>query len=200
WINGNFYYSFDMDGVMRAIKIDSDPVFYQSYKYELISMGGLELIRYGKDLSDSASVSFLFAESENDSVSTFAYCTSFVRTDSTSGITGAWRYVDGDMVIDWNIGKNTIDYSQSFLDFDTGEMVAVEELHGTYTIGKSMVDTGWYYIDFQDDKRAVVLPIQFKDILYMFDLNMSRSRFMLTDNAPTYNDYKAAQKSIMPPI
>jgi hypothetical protein len=192
WLNGNFYYSFDADGVMRAIKIDSEPLFYQTYKYELFSMGDHELIRYGKDLSDSASVNFLFVAVENDSVTTFAFSTPLVRADSAKGLAGEWSHVDGYSSIYWNIGKNSVDYIQSSLDTDTGELVMLEEHHGTYTRGKSLTDPGWYYLDFQDGKKAVVLPILFKDILYMFDLNASRARFLLTENAPTFKDYKNA--------
>ncbi|MFC1552893.1 hypothetical protein ACFL6P_10075, partial [Candidatus Latescibacterota bacterium] len=126
WLNGNFYYSFNAEGVMRAIKIDSEPLFYQTYKYELISMGAHELIRYGKDLSDSASVQFLFAAVENDSVTTFAYSTPFVRADSANGLAGEWIRVHGYSSIYWNIGKETVDYMQSSLDVDTGELVMLE--------------------------------------------------------------------------
>ncbi|MFC1537949.1 hypothetical protein ACFL6H_00870 [Candidatus Latescibacterota bacterium] len=194
WINGDFYYSFDTKGVMRAIKIDSIPVFYQTYNYELFSMDSHEFIRYGKDLSDSASVNFLFVNTENDSVAMFAYCTPFVRADSAKGLSGEWIYVNGFSTISWNIGSDTIDYTQSVLDTDTGEFLTLEEHHGAYTRGRGLDDPGWYYIDFEDGKKAVVLPILFKDVLYMFDLNMSRAKFLLTENAPTYNDYKEAQK------
>lgn len=178
---------------MRAIKIDSEPMFYQSYNFELFSMGNHEFIRYGKDLSDSASVSFLFVSGKNDSVSIFAHSTSFARADSANGVSGAWKHVDGDMSINWNIGPDTINYSQTVLDFDSGQLITVEEHHGTYTLGISMVDPGWHYLEFEDGKKAVVLPIVFKDILYMFDLNMSRAQFSLTEKAPTYDDYKKAR-------
>ncbi|MFC1541093.1 hypothetical protein ACFL50_01445 [Candidatus Latescibacterota bacterium] len=194
WINGDFYYSFDTKGVMRAIKIDSSPLFYQTYNYELISMDSHEFIRYAKDLSDSASVNFLFVDAENDSVAMFAYCTPFFRADSAKGLAGEWIHVNGYSTISWNISRDTIDYIQSVLDTDTGEFVTLEEHHGAYTRGRGLDDIGWYYIDFEDGKKAVVLPIMFKDVLYMFDLNMSRARFLLTENAPTYSDYKEAMK------
>ena len=192
WNNGNFYYSFDTNGVMRAIKIDSHPLSYGTYRYEVIAMGDHELIRYGKDLSDSASVKFLLVSSVTDSSAIFAYSIPFIRADSVNGLKGSWKHIDELSLIFLNIGMNTIDYNQAELDFNTGELITVEEHHGTYTRGGVMDEPGRFYIDFEDGKKAVVLPILFKDIMYMFDLNPSRSKFILTESAPSYRDYKEA--------
>ena len=190
WVNGEFYYSFDTQGVMKAIKIDSHPLSYSTYRYEVIAMGDHELIRYGKDLSDSASVNFLLVGSVTDSSAIFAYSIHFVRADSVNGLKGIWKHIDGTSLIFLNIGMNTIDYNHADLDFNTGELITVEEHHGTFIRGRGMDEQGRFYIDFQDGKKAVVLPILFKDIMYMFDLNPSRTRFILTESAPSYKDYK----------
>jgi hypothetical protein len=194
WINANLYYSFDTKGVMKTIKIDSHPLTYQTDRYELIAMGDYELVRYGKDLSDSATVKFLLVTGMTDSSALFAYGIPFARADSVNGLKGVWKHVDNSSLILWNIGSNTIDYIQSELDYDTGELITVEEHHGTFARGGVMDEPGRFYIDFQDGKKAVVLPILFKDIMYMFDLNPSRTRFILTESAPTYRDYTEALK------
>ena len=51
WVNNNFYYTFDSQGIMKVTKIDSEPISYNTYRYEIIAMGNHEFIRYGKDLS-----------------------------------------------------------------------------------------------------------------------------------------------------
>ncbi len=97
-------------------------------------------------------------------------------------------------MVQWNIGEATIDYSQVVLDLSTGEFKTVEERQGTYIRANRRYDAGRFYIDFQDGKKAVVLPIIYKDIMYMFDLSPRNSLFIATENIPSYKDYKAALK------
>ena len=192
WVNNDFYYTFDSQGIMKVIKIDSRPINYATYRYEIIAMGDHEFIRYGKDLSDSTSVKFLYMNNITDSTVILGYGMAFVKADSIRGLKGSWKHVDDLSSIYWNIDNNTIDYHQIVLDLKTGELITVEEHHGTYNRGVSRQEAGRFYIDFQDGKKTVVIPIFYKDIMYMFDLSPMRSTFILAESAPTYDDYKEA--------
>jgi len=183
WVNNNFYYTFDNQGIMKSAKIESELINHNTYIYEIIAMKGHEFIRYGKDLSDSASVNFLYVSNVTDSTAMFGPGMAFVKADSTEGLRGSWKHVDNLSSIYWNIGANTIEYRQAVLDINTGELKTVEEHHGTYVRGQSRNDTGRFYIDFQDGKKAVVVPIFYKNIMYMFDLNPRRTMFTLTESA-----------------
>ncbi len=195
WINiHNFYYSFDNQGVMKVININSDPVYYNTFKYELISMGFKDFIRYGKDLSDSTLVEYMFIGDIIDSTAVFAYGKTFIRDGSGIGLLGTWKYYDDLSSITWTIEKDGITYRQMEIDFTTGEFNTIEEHHGIYKIGSRMKDGGWFYINFEDGTETMILPIIFKDIIYVFDLNPSWSTFNLSENIPTYNDYKKALK------
>jgi len=195
WINNhNFHYTFDEQGIMKVINISSEPAYYNTYKYEVISMGINEFIRYGKDLSDSASVEYMLIANVIDSTAVFAYGKTFVRIDTGKGLLGSWKHVDELSLINLNIDKDAIIYRQMELDFATGELKTIEEHRGTYKLGNMMKDAGWFYIYFEDGKKTMILPIIFKDIMYVFDLNPSWSTFNLSENTPTYKDYKKTLK------
>ncbi|HDY87184.1 MAG TPA: hypothetical protein ENH82_03595 [bacterium] len=193
WINNhNFYYTFDEKGVMKVINLDSNPVYYNTYRYEVISMGLKEFIRYGKDLSDSTSVELILMSDVLDSTAVFAYGKTFVRAETGKGLLGSWKYVDDLTIISWDIDKETIEYRQTELDFTTGELKPIEEHFGTYIRKNRKENAGRFYIDFQDGKKTVILPILYKDIMYIFDVNPSWSTFNLAEKTPTYKDYKQA--------
>ena len=201
WANNhNFYYTFDDKGVMKVVNINSEPAYYNTYRYEVISMGSeesmgpKEFIRYGKDLSDSTAVEYMLIGDVIDSTAVFAYGKTFVRVDTGKGLLGSWKYVDDFTSINWNIDKDTIAYRQMELDFTTGELKTIEEHQGTYRIGKRTEDAGFFYIYFEDGKKTMILPIIFKDIMYVFDLNPSWSTFNLSENTPAFRDYKKTLK------
>ena len=194
WVNNDFYYTFDSQGIMKVTKIDSEPISYNTYRYEIIAMGNHEFIRYGENLSDSTSVKFLYVNDVTDSLAVFGYSLAFVKADSTKGLKGSWKHIDNLSSIYWNIDNNTIEYLHAALDFKKGELITVEEHQGTYTRGVGRHEAGRFYIDFQDGKKTVVIPIFYKDIMYMFDLNPARSTFIMAESAPTYDDYKEALK------
>ena len=195
WVNNHyFYYSFDEQGVMKVINIDSEPAYYNTYRYETIRMGSKEFIRYGKDLSDSTLVEYMLIGDVFDSTAVFAYGKTFVRAGSGKGLLGSWKHVDDLTEINWNIDKDAIAYKQMEFDFTTGELKTIEEHQGTYRIGKRTEDAGFFYIYFEDGKKTMILPIIFKDIMYVFDLNPSWSTFNLSENTPAFRDYKKTLK------
>ena len=194
WINNhNFYYSFDEQGIMKIINIDSDPAYFNTYRYEVIMLGTKEFIRYGKDLSDSASVEYMLID-VIDSTAVFAYGKAFIRADKGKGILGSWKHVDELTSINWIIEKDAIVYRQTAFDFTIRELKTIEEHHGTYKLGTWTKDAGFFYISFDDSKKTVILPIIYQDIMYIFDLNPSWSRFYLSENTPTFKEYKEALK------
>lgn len=196
WVSNNLYYTFDDQGIMKVIHIDSKPIYYETYYYEIIPTRNHTFIRYGKDLTGSTSINLLFVSDITDSTAVFAYGKPFVSVGSVKGLRGSWKCVEDFTSIHWNIDWNTVDYRQDVLDLKTGEFKTIEEHHGTYSRGKRKNEAGRFYIDFQDGKKVVVIPILYEDIMYIFDLNPGRSLFRLTESVPTYREYQKALKNI----
>ena len=195
WVNDDFYYSFDKNGVMKAIKTGSDPQMYSTYQYEMIAMRNYELIRYGKNLTESDYINFLLVNDLEDSTAQIAYGMPFVRADSSKGLQGTWEHLENLTRLTWHIDLRTIEYSQSILDTKTGTFQTVEEHRGVYTTSRKRKELGIYFITFEDGLRARIMPIIFQDVLYIFDLNPKRSQFTITEIAPTYKDFKKALRN-----
>lgn len=185
WVNReNFYYTFDADGVMRARKSDPVSPTDDSYRYEMFIMQDYEFIRYAENLTDSTGVHFLMVCDVMDSTALFAYGVPFMKADDTEGFPGRWVRVNDLSVITWVFGVDEIEYHHDILDLFTGEFFAFEDRRGTYRYFSRGFNAGRYYIDFEDGEKAVVVPILFKKIMYLFDLSPRRTLFKSTDRVP----------------
>ena len=192
WVNNHeFYYSFDDQGVMKIANLVSAPAYYNSFRFEVMFMGGNEFVRYGKDLADSTSVAYLLIDDVEDSTAVLAYGKPFVRDGAGEGLYGTWKHVGDVTVVQWIIGPETIVYRDAEFDFGAGGLVVTEEHTGTYVRRKRGGNAGRFNIRFDNGMKATVMPIMYDDVLYMFDLNPSWSQFTSAENAPTYADYRS---------
>jgi len=175
---------------MKVVNLLSHPAYYNTYRYEIVTMRDRNFIRYGKDLADSASTAYMMIGGVDDSTAVLAYGKPFIREGEGKGLYGVWKYVDDLKVIQWDIEADTITYREEELDFTTGALVTSEEHMGTYQHIKYGDEAGRFVIVFTDGKKTEVLPIVYEDIMYMFDLNPSWSLFSIAGNPPAFTDYK----------
>lgn len=170
-------YMFDSGGSMIQIAERDSLREKQTFEYDLVMSGKHKLIRYGSNLADDAASEFLMATDLTDSTATFAHGTAFVRTGSGSGLKGNWQHVDELEIIRWHIDHETVTYRHERLDLESGAYNVVESRTGTYIVGHHMDDSGMLYIDFTDSTNAVVFPLLFHDVMYLFDFSEIRSSF-----------------------
>ncbi len=191
WEYFDFYYLFDSNGVMNAIKIEGTPKGYKSFRYSLEWKDSYGLISYGKNLSDSSDIDFIMVDEVTDSTAVFAYGTPFIRADTGTGLIGSWKHVKGFESVIMTIGIHTFDYLVTSINFTTGATITKEERNGTYTLGKGK-DSGRFNISFDDGTSTVVFPLIFGEVMYFFDLSKRKSLFIKTEHAPTFREYQKA--------
>lgn len=178
-------YDFDADGGMRKTANESGSSNSNRYKYTLVTSGTHNLIKYSDPRYGSAKMNLLMVTSLTDSTATISHGLAFARADSGSGLTGDWLHVDELSMIRWHIDQDTVTYQHEELDMKTGAYTVLEDRSGTFTMGHHMDDTGRLYIDFSDGSNAVVFPLLFHDVMFLFDFSAIRSSFSKTSHEQT---------------
>ena len=148
WVHRGFYYVF-RDSVMTAANLVGEPKGFKTFHYTIQNMGAIQLIRYGKNLSDSGDNSLILVDSVTDSTAVFAYPTIFIRTDSGSGFTGEWRHSKDLRAIQLSVGSGAIDYREMTVDTVSGALTLETVRHGFYRPGKGK-NTGRFVISLDD--------------------------------------------------
>ena len=72
WNRRGFYYVFDNNGVMKAVKVDGSPIGYRQYKYRMFKMGVNEFIEYGRGKKEIDLRYILLVDDIRDSTSIIA--------------------------------------------------------------------------------------------------------------------------------
>ena len=202
WTRRGFYYSFDDKGVMKAVKIDGDPIGYRQYKYSLFKMGTNTFIEYGGP-KRKTSQKLMLIDDIKDSTMAIAFGTSFIRADSTEGMIGTWKRIRKFRSMIWEIEPKTVRYSETYFDIDTKSRIIIDERSGTYQREPQRISAdskeltgGRFHIRFNDGRKSIVLPVLFDGIMYLFDLSPEKAMFYRVhpDSIPTYKEYKAEQE------
>ncbi|MBT4482886.1 MAG: hypothetical protein HOC71_04315 [Candidatus Latescibacteria bacterium] len=194
WVRHDFYYDFDNSGVMKAVKVNGEPKGYRTFKYTFEKMGLFKVIRFGKSISDSTGLNFLLVGNVTDSTAIISHGTPFVRADSSSGLSGTWKYVNNYKTIIITIDQNTIDYREMVMDLKTGATNTTEQRQGNikYRNGKY---SGQFIINFFDGTKTTVVPVLFNKIMYFYDLSPIKSMFIRAEQVPTYREYQKVSKN-----
>ena len=204
WRYKNFYYVFNSDGTMKAVKTEGENIGYSQYKYMKVSMGGNDYIRFAKNLDDKTPFELLFIGDVTDSTATISLGTSFVRADSSEGVSGTWKHVEGPRTIMWIINKDKIQYTESVFDMNLAGFRIIESRQGSYTrdkyrrdVVKNEITGGRYRVAFSDGTFKILLPVVHENMMYLFDLSPSKSEFIRVepDSVPTYRDYRTVLKN-----
>ena len=76
----------------------------------------------------------------------------------------------------------------------TGTINIIEEKQGIFEARKGKY-RGQFTIHFSDDTQTRVVPILFKNIMYLYDLSPRKSMFLRSERTPSYREYQEAVKN-----
>ena len=181
WINHRAKIIFGQ-GDSLSINLKLLPEKNGVFVYNTVPVGKMELIRYSKSLSDKQS-QFLLVADKTDTTANISYGVPFFRISGEKGIFGTWKNTRDLSEIRWDIGVDFIEYNDSYLDTNTGFKLVKESHRGTYTSGVGE-NSGRFFINFSDGVNAVILPIVFDKIMYIFDMTPRRALFMAFKEIP----------------
>ncbi|MFC1485452.1 hypothetical protein ACFL55_00300 [Candidatus Latescibacterota bacterium] len=187
WRRIDLSYEFTSSVSMREVMTGSSAAHSVTYQYELVPLSSRTLIRYGKDLADTASCRYLMVNEVTDSTGTFARGTPFIRSEGETGLMGTWVYADGLTIITWRFDHESVEYTDQVFDLATGAFAVAEHHTGTFTKGRQD-DAGRFFITFDNGADAVLFPLLTDDIMYLFDLTARRSGFIRVDTRPVLED------------
>ena len=126
-----------------------------------------------------------------------------MRADSSEGLLGTWKSVEGPTTMIWTIEPDNVQYTETFLEIELGNVKIIENRRGTYRrepagrdIYKQTENGGRYHITFSDGITRTLLPVMYDGMMYLFDLSPTKSEFISLDpdSVPTYRDYQVALK------
>lgn len=203
WFQRGLYYVFDNRGIMKAVKISGDPVGYRQFKYTTFRMSGNDFVEYTHKSDGKQSVNLLLVDVVTDSTAILSCGTPFVRADSSEGMLGTWKNIKGQTTMLLTIEPETIRYSETVFEIETGNFKTIESRQGKYRrepagrdIYKQTENGGRFHITFEDGRTRTMLPIIYDRLMYLFDLTSTKSEFVKMDpgKVPTYKDYQAVLK------
>ena len=182
WINHRAKIIFDPGDSLR-INLKLLPEKSGVFVFETVPVGNMELIRYSKTLPDKSNSQFLLFADKTDSTANISYGIPFVRVSGDKGVFGTWKNIRDLSEIRWDIGADFIEYNETQLDLNTGFIIVKERHRGTYTVGEGYY-SGRFYVKFDDNVDAVIFPIVFGKIMYIFDMTPRRALFTVSRETP----------------
>ena len=200
WVQRGLYYVFDNRGIMKAVKISGDPVGFRQFQYTTFRMGVNDFVEYTYKLNGKQSVNLLLVDEVTDSTAILSSGTPFVRADSSEGMLGTWKNIKSPTTMLLTIEPETIRYSETVFEIETGSFKTIENRQGKYRrepagrdIYKQTENGGRYHIMFEDGRTRTMLPVIYDGLMYLFDLTPTKSEFVKMDpgKVPTYRDYQA---------
>lgn len=195
WINHRAKIIFDHGDTLRInlklLPSKNGVFFYKSYP-----IAGMELIKYPADSVVVSGQQLLLVADKTDSTAIISYGVPFVRLSGEKGVFGTWKNVRDLSEIRWDIGLDFIEYNETALDVKTGFQIIKEKHRGTYTVGEAN-NQGKFYINFEDGVDAVIFPIVFSKIMYIFDITPRRALFSAQKEIPKADTLKTGVVAVI---
>jgi copper chaperone CopZ len=132
-------------------------------------------IELSKEINDEVLIGAV-----TDSRAVIALGTPFLRTERGRGVPGTWKHLDRLSRMEWKFGPDTAEYRRTRLNLKTGEEELAESRAGTYRAASEKYEDGSFLLSFRDGSQAVVLPIVYRNLMYLFDLTPAKSLFSRT--------------------
>jgi hypothetical protein len=184
WTKRGLTYAFEDTVSLSLSRRESGPERTIRGSYSWLSLGTHTCISFLKNPSDSLSQQVVLVGEMNDSTAVLAIGMPFVRSGTGSGLTGTWNHAEIMTRIEWTFGANTVEYRKFAVDVSTGHETVAEEHKGTWSHAGTGAEPGSYEIAFGGNDRAVVLPMVYRDMMYLFDLSSGKSLFAREKAAP----------------
>jgi hypothetical protein len=145
--------------------------------YSWFRLGEHDCIAFRKAIPGENDLEILLMGEMSDSTAIIALGTPFVRADSSRGLSGLWKHMEQCERMEWRFGPDTAEYRNTVFEPLTGTERMREERAGTLVKGEDN-EPGSFTVHFRDGKRATILPIIYRDIMYLFDLSPGKSYFV----------------------
>jgi hypothetical protein len=186
WKLHDFTYVFESSGAMKAGKRDGKVQLSNQYHYRWIKMGMHDCLIFEKDSADSLSAHIMLVGEVTDSTAVLSLAAPFIRKDPGENLCGSWKYAQNMTRIEWTFGPDSLEYRETLLDLFTGYERIIESSRGSYSnLSDSSTEAGSYEVTFQNGKSAVILPVVYKNLMYLFDLSRRKSFFVRDTTAPS---------------
>lgn len=176
WRGGGCTYRIDSDGMVRIQRIGV-PGDSLRGRYAWFRMGDHDCISMQRENGDSLSLQVMLIGEVTDSRAVIALGTPFMRMERGKGIPGPWKHVDRLSRMEWKFGSETVEYRRTRINLQTGEEQVLESRAGSYHGANENYEDGSFQLSFQDGSGAVVLPIVYRNLMYLFDLTPVKSLF-----------------------
>lgn len=176
WKGGGCAYRIDPDGTMRIQRIGA-PADTLRTRYAWFRMGNHDCITMHREDGDSLSLQVLLIGEVTDSRAVIALGSPFLRVETGKGITGTWKHLEHLSRMEWKLGPGTVEYRRTVVNPKTGEEQPAESRKGTFIPASGKYEDGSLQLSFDDGARAVVLPIVYRNLMYLFDLSPGKSLF-----------------------
>jgi hypothetical protein len=71
-----------------------------------------------------------------------------------------------------------VEYRKTVFDFATGREAVVEEYRGVWKRAEGRYEPGSCEVTFGESGQSIVLPLVYRDMMYLFDLSPGKSLFI----------------------
>ncbi len=188
WRCRGFIYAFEDDRKLRVERTGSTRQTVQG-SYSWLRMAGHDCIVFRKNGSNVGDPEVYLIGTVTDSTAVIALGTPFVRADSSRGLSGLWKRMERYERVEWQFEANRVSFRKTGYDPDSGREQLIREWEGTYT-RVQIPEPGSFAVEFAYGEAATVLPIVYRDIMYLYDLSPSKSLFIrerppLVEEAPS---------------
>ncbi|MHB9030252.1 MAG: hypothetical protein ACYC9O_15910 [Candidatus Latescibacterota bacterium] len=176
WHRRGFVYTFADSAAVQVRRTDV-PGQTVYGRYSWFRMGEHDCIIFRKGNAGENALEVILIGEISDSTAVIALGTPFVRADSSRGLTGLWKHLDRFERMEWRFGSDNAEYRKTVVEPLTGQERVVEERAGALVKGEDS-EPGNFTVSFRDGKRATVLPVIYRDMMYLFDLSPGKSYFV----------------------
>ncbi len=176
WSGGGCTYRIDPGGMLWIQRIGA-PSDTLRGRYSWFRMGKHDCISMQREGGDILSLQVLLIGEVTESRAVIALGTPFMRAEKGKGIPGVWQHLDRLSRMEWKFGAETAEYRRTIYSPRPGGEQRVESRTGVYREASGKYEEGSFQLSFEDGSRAVILPIVYRNLMYVFDLSPAKSLF-----------------------
>lgn len=178
WNQRGLTYTFEDATTLNVTRLDGGPGGYIRGQYTWFTLGIHDCISFRKDPADSLSLQVVLIGEVTDSTAVLALGAPFVRSVPGRGLQGTWNHTENLTRIEWSFGSDTVEYRKTVFDFATGREAVVEEYRGVWKRAEGRYEPGSCEVTFGESGQSIVLPLVYRDMMYLFDLSPGKSLFI----------------------
>lgn len=184
WNKSGLSYTFEDTAALTVTRLEGRPGEQIRGPYAWFTLGTHDCFSFRKNPADSLSLHVVLVGEVTDSTAVLALGVPFVRSGTGFGLQGTWNHAETLTRIEWAFGDSTVIYRKFAFDILTGREAIAEEHRGTWKRAGTGYEPGSCEVMFGGNDRAVVLPMVYRDMMYLFDLSPGKSLFIRGRSKP----------------